>query len=123
MGKHAKVDNLRVFGCLVYVHTQVRSKLDDKAWKGIMVGYDDHNTRCYRIFDPIRRVVVRSVHVTFNENIFPAKVMNAPVSDGDVEVGMPDHDGAAEPVAADKRVEPPMEQKNNAPLRLLQRGF
>lgn len=56
MGKHAKVDNLRVFGCLVYVHTQVRSKLDDKAWKGIMVGYDDHNTRCYRIFDPIRRV-------------------------------------------------------------------
>ena len=48
--------------------------------------------------------------------------MNAPVSDGDVEVGMPDHDGAAEPVAANKRVEPPMEQKNNAPLRLLQRG-
>ena len=59
LGKHARVDNLRVFGCLAYVHLQNWSKLDEKAWKGIMVGYDDHNTRCYRILDPVGRTVIR----------------------------------------------------------------
>ena len=50
--------------------------------------------------------------------------MYAPVVEGNVEVGMPDHEGAAEPAAANEQlVGPPMEQKSNtAPLRLLQRG-
>ena len=40
LGEHAEVDHFRIFGCLVYVHMQVRGKLDAKAWKGILVGYD-----------------------------------------------------------------------------------
>ena len=73
-GKQATLDHLRVFGCQAYVQTykEHRGKLDPKAWRGILVGYDEYNRRCYRVYDPVRKVVVRTVHVTFNENVLPA---------------------------------------------------
>ena len=35
------LDRLRVFGCPCFVHIdkQLRRKLDDRAWKGVFVGY------------------------------------------------------------------------------------
>ena len=74
-GKHAKLSHLKIFGCRAYAHVydNKRRKLDDKAWRGIMVGYDEHNTSCYRIFDPARGVTLRTVHVTFAEDVFPGK--------------------------------------------------
>ena len=64
---------VRVFGCRAWVQvTDVqRRKLDPKAWKGILVDFDEHNTSCYRVFDPEGGVTRRSVHVTFNERLLP----------------------------------------------------
>lgn len=75
LGKHARLDHLRVFGCQAYVHVYDghRKKLDAKAWRGILVGYDPQNTRCYRVYDPTNGKMQRSVHVTFEETRFPAK--------------------------------------------------
>ena len=73
-GEHAKLEHLRTFGCQAYIQTykEQRCKLDPKAWRGILVGYDDYTRRCYRVYDPVRKVVVRTVHVTFNEKVLPA---------------------------------------------------
>ena len=72
-GEHAILSHLRVFGCRVYVQVEDRKKLDAKARRGILVGYDEQNTSCYRVYDPVTRTVARSVHVTFNEWMMPAK--------------------------------------------------
>jgi len=74
-GKQARLDHLKVFGCRAYaqIYANERTKMDPKAWRGIMIGYDEHNNRCYRIYDPIRKVIRRTVHVTFDESVFPAK--------------------------------------------------
>ena len=73
--EHAKLDHLKVFGCLAYVQIpeQQRSKLGPKAWRGIMVGYDATNRSCYRVFDPGGQQVHRVVHITFDEDVMPAK--------------------------------------------------
>lgn len=49
--KELNVSNIRVFGCDVFVHVpkELRRKLDDKAWKGTLVGYS-HNG--YLVWDP-----------------------------------------------------------------------
>jgi hypothetical protein len=75
-GKHARMDHLRMFGCLAYVHVYdgQRKKIDPKAWRGILVGYDPHNRTCYRVYDPSTGTVKRSVHVSFDEKVFPAKI-------------------------------------------------
>eukprot|EP00952_Eustigmatos_sp_NYUAD-ZCMA_P010900 44463-Eustigmatos_ZCMA.PRE.1 len=51
-----------------------RQKLDPKAWRGILVGYDESNTSCYRVYNPEVGQTRRSVHVTFDEEVFPAKL-------------------------------------------------
>lgn len=74
-GKPASMKHLRIYGCEAYVHVNdtQRKKFDDKAWKGILVGYDPHNNTCYRIYDPVRKRFYMSTHVTFNEQVFPAR--------------------------------------------------
>jgi transposase InsO family protein len=47
LGKHARLDHFKAFGCKAYVQVYDRyRKMDDKAWRGIMIGYDEHNRRC-----------------------------------------------------------------------------
>eukprot|EP00952_Eustigmatos_sp_NYUAD-ZCMA_P012013 48446-Eustigmatos_ZCMA.PRE.1 len=67
--------SIRHRGCRAYVqvYNNARRKLDAKAWRGIMVGYDEHNTRCYRVFDPLTNAVRKSVHVTFDEEVLPGR--------------------------------------------------
>ena len=74
-GKHARMDHLKTFGCEAYVHVydHQRKKFDEKAWQGILVGYDMHNNKSYRIFDPIKLKTYMSAHVTFNEEVFPGQ--------------------------------------------------
>jgi hypothetical protein len=74
-GKKAQLDHLRSFGCRAYAHyyDHERQKLDPKAWRGIMLGYDDYNRRVYRIYDPDTKKVHRTMHVTFDEESFPAR--------------------------------------------------
>jgi hypothetical protein len=75
-GRQASLEHLRVFGCRAYAqfYDTERKKMDPKAWRGILVGYDDSNTRCYRVYDPEREATMRTVHVTFNEALLPGKL-------------------------------------------------
>jgi len=42
-GKQASLDHLRSFGCRVYAHyyDHEKKKLDPKAWRGLLMGYDE----------------------------------------------------------------------------------
>lgn len=106
-GKNCKVSHMRVFGCTAYVHKydHQRQKLDDKAWKGLLVGYDEHNWRCYRILDPGKGLVYRTVHVTFNEEEFTggtraqSDISNTD-DEGDEDLVIPSHEEQPEDEAA-----------------------
>jgi hypothetical protein len=77
-GRPPHLENIRVFGCKAFVHApkSQTKRLDPKAWLGILVGYDDSNWRCYRIYDPRCGDVRFAVQVTFDETSFPgAKVV------------------------------------------------
>ena len=65
------VSNLRVFGCLSFVHTPdgKRQKFDPKASKAIFVGYPQ-DTKGYKLYDLSSKRFVRSQNVIFYENNF-----------------------------------------------------
>lgn len=67
-GKELYYSHLKVFGCEAYVHIskEQRSKLDEKSLKCIFLGYAD-NELGYRLWDPIKRRIIRSRDVIFNE--------------------------------------------------------
>jgi len=68
-GKLPGIKHLRVFGCLAYVlkPQELRLKLDPNSTKTIFVGYKE-STRQYRVYDPIRNVVIRSHNIEFFED-------------------------------------------------------
>ena len=78
-GKQAPMGHLKTFGCQAYVHIydHQRKKLDAKAKAGIFIGYDELDTMRYKVYFPeikqLERQIQRSVHVTFNESVMPAK--------------------------------------------------
>ncbi|EWM20093.1 copia-like retrotransposable element, partial [Nannochloropsis gaditana] len=76
--RHANAKHFRTFGCKAFVHNTLvtRRKLDDRALEGIMIGYDDtgNNPKCYRIYMPSLGKYIRSGHVTFDEETFPANI-------------------------------------------------
>lgn len=76
-GVKPRITHLRVIGTICYPHIpkQRRHKLDKKAQKGILIGYDSDEG--YRIWDNIQQVIVRSRDVTFNETplVSPIKSM------------------------------------------------
>ena len=63
-----KVDHLRIFGCQAFVHVpkDERKKLDSKSKKCILMGYGT-TTKGYRLYDPLKKRVVFSRDVIFNE--------------------------------------------------------
>ncbi|CAB3250055.1 unnamed protein product [Arctia plantaginis] len=66
--KKPRLSHLRIIGSICYPHVpkQRRKKLDKKAQKGILIGYDSDNG--YRIWDSNSFKLIRSRDVTFNEN-------------------------------------------------------
>jgi hypothetical protein len=60
---------LRIIGCAAYTMTldHHRTKLDAKAHKMWLVGYDDHS-KGWRCYDPITRQILVSHNVRFNES-------------------------------------------------------
>lgn len=70
---HCDLSHLRVFGCRAWFHVMNRKKLDAKAREGIMVGCDENNPRRYRIWDPAAETVRETIHVSFDETVFPAR--------------------------------------------------
>ena len=67
-GEKPKVDHLRIFGCQAFVHVpkDERKKLDSKSKKCILMGYGT-TTKGYRLYDPLKKRVVYSRDVIFNE--------------------------------------------------------
>ena len=67
-GSKPSVEHLRPFGCKAYTHIpiQKRSKLDSKTVECILVGYDGES-KAYRLFDPMKRVVNVGRDVIFDE--------------------------------------------------------
>nr|GEW08837.1 retrovirus-related Pol polyprotein from transposon TNT 1-94 [Tanacetum cinerariifolium] len=68
-GNFVDYSNLRVFGCLVYVHVN-EGKLVHRAVKCIFLGYG-FRVKGYRVWcpDPKYRKIIHSRHVTFNEDV------------------------------------------------------
>jgi hypothetical protein len=67
-GERPDVSNLRAYGCVAYSYNfdVNRRKLDDKAIKGILVGYDLKSS-AYLLYIPETGKIKRSGHVMFNE--------------------------------------------------------
>eukprot|EP01018_Ginkgo_biloba_P039313 Gb_36396 [translate_table: standard] len=79
MTRKPSFSNLRVFGCITFVHVpdKKRQNLDDKSHKCILVGYSE-SSKAYRLWDPSQRKIVISRDVLFdesNEGIVP--IVNA----------------------------------------------
>ena len=62
------IDHLRILGCTAYTHInkQLRTKLDAKSMKYILVGYGD-DYKAYRVWDPKTDKVYHSRDVIFDE--------------------------------------------------------
>ena len=70
-GEKPDVSNLRVFGCLCYVHIpdNLRRKLDPKSYKAVFVGYPD-GTKGYKVMNIDNGRFSRTRDVTFHERQF-----------------------------------------------------
>ena len=91
-GHKPKVDYMRVFGSLAYVHVpmQLRTKLDDKALKCIFVGYA-HGSKGYRFFNPLTCKIIESRDAVFVEDAAYPLVdfdVQRPPIDGNVFEGL-----------------------------------
>jgi hypothetical protein len=70
------LSNVRTIGCTAYYHLQKEkrcrgSKFEDRAKKGILVGFEGNSI--YRIYDPtVPGNIVRASAVTFDESTVPA---------------------------------------------------
>ena len=64
----ADVSHFKIFGCIAYVHIpdELRTKLDPKAEKCIIVGYS-LDQKGYRCYNPITREIRVSRDVVFDE--------------------------------------------------------
>jgi hypothetical protein len=66
-GRRVDLSSMRVFGCPAYVHVDKsqRRKLDDRAWKGIFVGYASESP-AWLVYNPATRWVASSRNVVFD---------------------------------------------------------
>lgn len=67
-GKKPSLKHIRVFGCraFAYIPAEKRSKLQNRAVEGVLVGYSEHS-KGYRILNPKTGKVIISNSVTFIE--------------------------------------------------------
>jgi hypothetical protein len=62
------VGNLRIFGCLVYIHVPKdnRTKMEPSGNKGIFLGYSE-TSKAYNIYVPGERHIEVSMDISFHE--------------------------------------------------------
>ena len=98
-GHKPDVSNLRVFGCVCYVHIpdSHRRKLDPKAYKAVFVGYPT-GTKGYKVFNIASGKFFRARSVLFSESKFhnfsQETIDNYIIFPEDV-VSVPDNEGSA----------------------------
>ncbi|KAM2677793.1 hypothetical protein EV1_004297 [Malus domestica] len=68
-GRKPGIKHLRMFGCICYTHipSQLRKKFDEKARKGIFMGYGSCE-KGYRVYDLQSKKIILSRSVVFNED-------------------------------------------------------
>lgn len=95
LGKKPRIKHLRIVGSTCYVHipSQKRRKMDEKAEKGYLVGYDGDER--YRIYLPKKHKVVVSRDVKFQEKF----------SNCESSVNLPFQDSESKDVVEDKEEE------------------
>ena len=69
MGQTVNTGHLRVFGCVTYMYIpkEKRKKLDQLAWKRVMVGY--WSNHIYLVWNPETKKIVAAASVQFIEEI------------------------------------------------------
>ena len=82
--KKPDVSNLRVFGCLAYVHIKKNKRrgLQPRTMKCIFVGYPS-GTKAWKCWNPVIKKLIISSHVVFDERVFPGntKTLTNPFDD------------------------------------------
>uniref|UniRef100_A0A803MVY2 LOB domain-containing protein n=1 Tax=Chenopodium quinoa TaxID=63459 RepID=A0A803MVY2_CHEQI len=66
-GKEVSYTHLKTFGCVAYLQSEKRDKLDPKAIKCYFIGYGCEKYG-YRLWDPKNRKIVRHCDITFDES-------------------------------------------------------
>jgi hypothetical protein len=84
--KKPNVENLRIFGFLVYSHIpkDKRNKLEPLGRKGIFVGYND-SSKDYKIYIPKQHKIKVSRDVTFNEKMAFKKSIEETIEEEEIE--------------------------------------
>ncbi|GKA99259.1 putative ribonuclease H-like domain-containing protein, partial [Tanacetum coccineum] len=69
LGRKSTLSFMKLFGCPVTILNTIDhlGKFDDKANEGLFVGYSI-NSKAYRVFNSITRIVKENLHVQFGEN-------------------------------------------------------
>lgn len=77
------LSHIRIFGSSVFVHIhkQFRHKMDKKAKKLILVGYQCESSN-YRLWDSVTNKIIISRDVIFNEDVKPPVSTSASISQG-----------------------------------------
>lgn len=125
-GRKPDLSHLRIFGSTAYMHVpkQFRKKLDAKAKKVILVGYQGESSN-YRLFNPDTMRVSVSMNVTFNEkkvccvssvtkgecSIPSTDQEEAKENDGDERLTLPDDQAGNEVLAQVETARPPIEKQ------------
>lgn len=67
--KTPNIHHFRVFGCLSHIKitSPHLTKLEDRSVKGVLLGYEE-GSKAYRLYDPIRKKVMISRDVVFEED-------------------------------------------------------
>jgi hypothetical protein len=80
------LSNLKTFGCPAYAHIDQsrRNKFEDKAFKGIFIGYA-FDSPSWLIYNPATQRVARNRNVTFDEEAKPSTMTPPPTLTNDYE--------------------------------------
>ena len=78
-GTRLNVSHIHIFGSVCYCHVNAdnRKKLDPSGEKGLLVGYSNISNS-YRVYIPIRRRIIVSKDVQFNEDRALQKSLDLP---------------------------------------------
>ena len=91
-GKKPRISHLRIIGseCFAHVPSQRRKKMDKKAIKGYLVGYDTEER--YRIFVKQNNRISLLLNIKFNENISDCEDIEDKSSTSEEQVQLRCHD-------------------------------
>ena len=118
-GRRPDISNLRVFGCVSYVHVpdSQRRKLDAKAHRAIFVGYPP-GVKGYKLYDLEKKKFIVSRNVQFFEENFDhsdEKVKSDDAGQADLKFIYPDMNQENESVPVPLLPEAPQVQDNVKP--------